>query len=212
MILPENTQVNELYQEIVLPPSAINYLETKHLPHGLTLATRLLINLTLQQGIITTFIPKIEKSKLLIDLLANYEFSVNHLFPSKPSFEIITNQWLYPMVQNFLEQDERRLCVLEEHDAKLGDPVMMTCPNKFVTYKSDVYYVLYDSTLETVSTTFNWGTSWYFIAVLTSFPDDRFSKGLLTFTIDELDLLAMRTEKIIISAYDQESYLVWHKR
>lgn len=213
MLFHKDAEKNITYKEVVVPSSAITYLINHHLFYGLTLAKKLAVNPTLYEGVVTTFLPPVNIDKL--DLLNNYEFSIQQFFSERISIDVVKKEWLLPMILSHLKQNDsqRYLCVIEEHDEKRGSPNLATAPNKIILYGDEIYHVVFDqlASMENLSISFDWSTSWFFTVVLTSLDNSCSLEEISEFAISEIELLASRVEKIIISAYDKESYLVWHK-
>jgi len=223
--------MSDAYKEITLGPEAIDYIRDR-LAEGKTLAKFLLDRGDLDKGSVITFLPSDA------DLSRMNNFSRGGVLPAPPpethhhyttangTRTLVvpvpdTSTQLAAMIQEFLKQEDARICLFESAVAKPTDGFLST-PNAkdlcVLTLDEDVYFLLKENDdLEMIDKTLRYAKSYLVLGVLVHFSDkdqflsldeDPLRKEL---TVDELKVLAEKTEKIIVGAYDGEGYLIWSR-
>ena len=201
------------YREIELGADGLNYVR-KCLKLGKTLSKLLLEIHDLNAGRIVTRLPE------GVDDKAAKEFETGgklpELYPRMTNLQPVPNTdlFLVEQVHRFLEEGDTGLCVFEDASASRSDPFLQSLNARYSTFEDEVYYLLCqaDKDDETILRTVREAHSWLSIGVMTSTsgetgpcPEGR------ALTVGHLRLLAEKTEKITIGAYDGEGYLIWSK-
>jgi len=127
-----------------------------------------------------------------------------------------TQPWLVSAVQEYMRGGARRICILQHSVAAPNEPWIAKSGLRPHIFENEVYFVLFNRDAESKegieSTIRHTWDVWLFYGAMTSLPADS---GLDpeggTITRDVLEMLAQRTEKIVVGAYDGESYLIWSK-
>lgn len=213
--------------EINLGPEAISYIRDC-LANGKTLATYLLERLDLENGSVTTFLPPDVSKEAASQfkwggkLYRDPETFVYHTEPdgSTTRWEPVpnTDPWLVSILQEFLRGGTERVCVFENEVALPGDP-WLSLPRwdilQTVIFGNEVYHLLSNRDAENeerILSTIRGARSWLFIGAMTSLSqasDLPLEAGRLDG--EALKMFAQRAEKIVVGAYDGESYLIWSK-
>lgn len=216
------------YNRIRLAPEAIEYIKDR-LADGKTLARFLLEKRDLNRGEVVTFLPPYAN----LERIGN--FSWGGVLPTPPSethqhyttpdgTKTVmvpvpnTRPHLVWMIQEFLKQGEGQLCLFESAVASptygfLASPDAQDL--RVLTFEDDVYYLLTEDDLDLrrIEKTVRYATSYLVIGVLARLPQEEnflpVKSTRATIVRSELELLAQRTEKIIVGAYDGEGYLIW---
>ena len=214
------------YREIVLEPRAIKYIR-ECLGYGLTLSRYILENLDLDTGQVITAFP--EDANL--ETIDRYEYG--GILPTAPESEwrrvtgkdgrrfIMVPKYpfvSYPVsiIRSFLESDTGQICIFEEAMHKPSDPALQRRKSHFVTLQDEVYHLLTgreysDKDIEQTIKEVGYDHP-PLIGALASLPSAEDTSSIKKrITSDILIVLAKRTEKIIVGAYDGEGYLIWHK-
>ncbi len=118
-------------------------------------------------------------------------------------------------IRVFLKAGNLNACVFEDWSVKAGDPNLSSSKSHILTFHGEVYYVLFggdveDSRIETtVAEARRLPVSF---GVMTSVPDEASNVNMKAgLDCDLLRSLAERTERIVVGAYDGESYLIWYR-
>ena len=211
------------YKEIILGSEALAYVK-RHVSFGLTLSKYVQENIDLNNGTVAEGFPENADIKRINNfdsggfLATTPEEDWVHLdndgqkstlVPVSVDFKYVTDT-----INSFLASDERNCALFESSISKPSDPYLKRLQSKIWVAKEEVYNILNrellfsDAIERTIRET---RSSWVFVGYLTSFPEAKqdFLKTELTDGI--LLLLAKRVEKIIVGAYDNESFLIWHK-
>ena len=107
------------------------------------------------------------------------------------------------------------MCVFEDWMVRKGDPVLSRVKTPFLTFQDEVYYIILgeDAEMDTIKNAIKETPRIPFsIGIITSQPDElNILSSDENISKAELLMLAERTEKIVVSAYDGEGYLIWSK-
>lgn len=220
----ENTMqksiLGKYYKEVKLSTIASRFVQ-KRLVDGLSFAQMLSIDFS--QGTIHTFVP-IFISK---DKLQNFENTI-YGWLSQSELNLLTNQriieeiqnpeeylWLYPMILEYLQQDPNHYCIIEDFYAKPNETIKLDKNLvNYIIYGNDIYIILsHKSSIAEIKKAFSWiirgNLICYFVRVnqnnIELFKKDKIIQ------IDSLEDLVKRVEGVILSAYDDESYIIWRK-
>ena len=125
-----------------------------------------------------------------------------------------TNEWLVAIVQEYLRGGSDRVCVFEDWMSSPGDGWIAKSGLKPHIFGNVVYFALFNSDAEdrekVESTIKHSGDVWLFYGVMSSLGRET---GLDPdggpISRDVVEMLAQWAEKIIVGAYDGESYLIW---
>ena len=217
--------MNEVLVEFELGPAALQYMRER-LAEGKTLAHYLLEREDLPSGSVITCLPQSVPVETLEDFGEGYKLKRDpatfryHTEPdgSITRFEPVpnTDPWLVSVAQRFLRSASDRVCIFEHSSAAPGDPWLESSPMRALFFEGEVYPFLSNKDAESedmVLTTIRGAKSWLFYGAMTSLSsasDLPFDRG--TVGRELLETLARRAEKIVVGAYDHESYLIWQKR
>jgi hypothetical protein len=225
--------MTDALSEIRLGPEAIEYIKDR-LAQGKTLASLLLERRDLDGGEVVTFLP----SNADLERISNFsqggvlptpppETHQHYTTPDGTKTVLVpvpgTSSHLVTTIQEFLKQGEGRICLFESAVARPTDG-FLSSPNaqdlRVLTFEENVYYFLTEDDLdrEKINKTVSYAISYLVIGVFAQLSkEDQFlpieqqiTRGEIT--LDDLKLLAERTEKIIVGAYDGEGYLIWRER
>jgi hypothetical protein len=197
---------------------AVQYIKTR-LSAGHTLAHYLLKIQNIDSGRVTTFLPsgvsmeqanKFEYGGIILRYLTTDDGRKYAMAPA-PS----ATRYLVKTIKDFLSMDESRLCIMEDALAKPNDPCVSRLKSRLLFFRDDVYSIVYHSDIESsfIRNTIKEAKSIpTFIGAFTSLPsrDNTFSDRQ-KISEDTLRVLAERTERIFIGAYDGEGYLIWSR-
>ena len=213
--------------EINLGPEAVSYIRDC-LANGKTLARYLLQRLDLESGAVTTFLPSDVSEEAATQfkwggkLYRDPATFVYHTEPdgSTTRWEPVpnTDPWLASILREFLGAGPERVCVFENESALPSHP-WLSLPRwailQTLIFENEVYHLLSNRDAENeerILTTIRIADSWLFIGAMTSLSqasDLPLEAGRLD---DEaLKMFAQRAERIVVGAYDGESYLIWSK-
>ncbi|MGH7203864.1 MAG: hypothetical protein ACREHC_05465 [Candidatus Levyibacteriota bacterium] len=127
-----------------------------------------------------------------------------------------TDFWLSSLIESFITDKERSICVFENALAKPTDPWLVNRNTKILTFNDELYHFINinNSTKNQIENTIREASSAYppLIAILTV-PDVKINElnDSDKVNVDILKKFVKGTEKIIIGAYDGESYIIWSK-
>ncbi len=219
--------MNDVCAELHLGPEAVNYIRDC-LANGKTLARYLLERPDLESGTVTTFLPsdvseeaatqfkwggKLKRDPATFVYRTEPDGSTTRWEP-KPN----TDPWLVSILQRFLRGRAERVCVFENELASPGDP-WLSLPRwdilQTAIFENEVYHLLSNRDAENeerILTTIKGANAWLFIGAMTSVSKAS-DLALEADTVDDevLEMFAQRAEKIVVGAYDGESYLIWSK-
>jgi len=212
------------FREIVFGPEGIQYI-SKCLEEGLTLSKRVLESVKLEGGVVKTWLPENvteeearkfdEGGKLAIPneqvppFALEYEGKDVEIEPiPNMNFEMEED------IKSFLLGARNRVCLFEDRLASASDPWVATAKSRILTFGEEVYALLLrkDSNTAKGRETIREMATIYppSLAILTSVPEELyFPFASDKIEIDQLGILAQRTERIIVGAYDSEGYLMW---
>lgn len=207
----------EKLNEINLGNAGIEYVKAS-LADGKSLSQILLQTFNFQKGKAITFLPadvSVQHAKQFKTggkLKRADRLCLSHADPA-PLVGIPTPTLDCLLVSNilsFLNGGKDRLCIMEDALAKPSDPGIDPFRERILTFKQEVYYRLLheDAQEATIATIVKCAYSHWFTGILTSFPQDGFAPMSGEITLDDLKSYALRTEKIIIGAYDGEGYVI----
>ena len=127
-----------------------------------------------------------------------------------------TYQWLIRVVMEYLRSDPDKVCMFDSIIKSPGDARVATLVPQPHIFQNQVYFSLFHKDVETTeiveSAISHANNAWFFYGVMSSLPaGSGLDPGGGEITSDVLEMLAQRAEKIIVSAYDGESYLIWRR-
>ena len=199
------------YIEFRLGIEAIDYIRTS-LADGKTLS-RLILNVhNLDEGEVTTYLPKDVNSTTMLQFRVGGKVAVH---PGPPKMVSETNIWLASEIRSFLNRDNHRIVVFENALAKPDDPWLRTRNAQAFFYEDDVYHFLTRKDAETdkVEKAIRDATSHLFIGAMSSMtPQTPFPEQSRRATRDQIKTIAGRTERIVVGAYDYEGYIIWTQK
>jgi len=218
MAINDVQKFNRFYKEVSLGKEALHFLTKKSLPYGATLAKKVLDSVSFNHGQVTTVVPKELADQVLNRSVQEFDFSIYSSLESATKIrelesgdiDPIDRFWIFPMIQEFVQENSKRICIIEDHELTVNDRFFKEWDGKIMVFENEVYHLLDGLSIEKISETFGFVGSWTFICILTSWPNENLvEKNVLT--MDTISDLAKLTEKIIIAAFDHEGYLVWQK-
>ena len=203
------------YREIHFGSEAIAYVRNR-LEQSKALGHYLLGNLDLDKGHVITCLPQTVGE----DVAKKFQHGVFPLVPGserhvtapdgttwrmtpKPNM----NFWLTSVMKTFLKAGDNRACIFEDAVARPTDPYLERVVTRRFSVSDTVYHYLLSDDAEQdekIDQTIKQASSWLFIGVLAALPSDFWeAPDLLT--------IVSGAQKIVIGAYDGESYLIWEK-
>ena len=208
--------------EIRLGREAAEYMRQR-LRRGNTLARYLLERHDLDRGTIVTFLPPGLSEEDIEDLESG-----GNLPPPGPSkcvtlpggargIAVPVSDEAAPVlaarIRAFLYQEERGLCVFEDAWSDPGEPRPEHVRDRMLTRGKEVYFACTgELEAEAIRRTFRVIPFWILLGAMTSMPQvGRFPRRRGNVSRGELRSLAENTKKIIVGAYDGESYLIWSR-
>ncbi len=210
------------FKEFILGKEAVAFLKENRRVHGITLSRHLLTAVNLDAGVVRTFLPgDVEQ-----DRLNDFEGGGVMPFPPESEWVHITepsgrktvltpvprdDSWVIAVVKEFLCSGPNRVYIAEEPCSAPTESSVIFRQLPHVTFGDDVYHFLAGRASELdIREGIKWThLAWTFFAALTSFPEGTTMSNGQEIPEDYLRILAQRTEKIIIGAYDGEGYLLW---
>ncbi len=129
-----------------------------------------------------------------------------------------TDPWIISLVRDFLSESGDRICIFEDWSARSSDPFWSKNEERrdaatFVD--NEVYYVLISGdSEECIQEAVRWsGGAWPGrLGAMTSTAEDYpIQPDTRNISRTHRKILAERTERLAVGAYDGESYLVWTK-
>ena len=215
------------YKEIILGYTAIGYIR-ECLSYGLTLSKYISESVDLDTGQVMTAFPEDANLRTI------YKLEYGGILPTLPESEwhrvtgkdgsesIIVPKYPFTSyvvftIRSFLESDTERICIFEDAVARPNDSALKRRKSHFVTLQDEVYDLLTkressDRDIEQAIKETGYDHP-PLICAMTSLPCEE--HGFLArqeITSEILRVLAERTEKIIVGAYDGEGYLIWHRQ
>jgi hypothetical protein len=217
-----------MVSEIQLDRDAVAYIR-RYLAEGFTLSHALL-QLALETGTVVTYLPTTTSPD------TRKQFAAGGILPAFSELEsqyVDVNGQGERLVQvtgnpirqeiealvaggiaTYLHRPGRRYAVFEHALARPTDPWLETANVKFFYCQAEVYLFLTvsDDSLATIIKAKRAAQTYVFTGVLVAGEDlPDLTSGQVVDT-DVLQLLAARTEHIIVGAYDGEGELVWSKQ
>ena len=191
------------YSELQLGREAIAYVK-ECLLRGNTLAHFLLEELDLHSGRVVSFLPEdiaVEDANWFDNGgVCNGEVSLSHLVGG---------------IQDFLRSDSDRCVIFENGLARPADPCVKGFNTRMFTFGNELYHLLTQEDLDeeriqqSISCSMSAGLH---IGAMSSLSAaSRSPKQLESVGLDDLRCWAKATNKVIVSAYDDEGYLIWTK-
>ena len=188
-----------MLQQVDLDSAAISFLRS-YLASGYTLA-RYLAGLPLETGRVITYLTP------AVVLEPGRRFDTGGVVSraeTEPQVVDLIGQYLRGPDQH------THYAVFEDAVTRPGDPVLQSSRAAFVTYGSEVYYILTPATSDPsrIIQAVRQATSHRFVGILAALPGDTpLDSGVVT--TDVLMTLAQAAEVILIDAFDGEGYLIW---
>lgn len=205
------------YERHYLGSDAITFMR-ECLVQGHTLGN-LLLNRQLDKGVIFAPVPL----TLQPDNVKNFRHGP--LFPTtlanveswdQDEYRVVpvptTNHILEQLVQTYLAENHRRVCILEDALATPSDSYLNTLDVKIGTLNNEVYYILLsNASRREVRITLKQAVNPHpgLIAMITTMSGYDFQVRRGAFTTQMLNDLSQRADTIIVGAYHGEGYMVW---
>ena len=188
-----------MLQQVDLDSAAIACLRS-YLASANTLA-RYLAGLPLETGRVITYLPP------AVVLEPGRRFDTGGVVSRAE-----TEPQVVDLIAQYLRAPDQhtRYAVFEDAVTRLGDPVLQSSRTAFVTYGSEVYYILTPATSDPsrIIQAVRQATSHRFVGILAALPGDTPLDSEVV-TTDVLMTLAQAAEVILIDAFDGEGYLIW---
>lgn len=180
--------------------AAIAYIRAC-LEQGNTLAKHLL-DLPLDQGQVIAPLPN------AVSETAYSQFTVGGVTTRNVTEPVLAN-----FIATYLQGMAGRYAVFEDALARPGDSILASSQAPFVTFDSEVYYLLSNQQIDPnqIIATIRRATSHLFIGVLTSLNAETELRPRQSITANLLATIAQHTEHILIGAYDSEGVLIWSR-
>jgi hypothetical protein len=120
-----------------------------------------------------------------------------------------------PIIESSLSVDSRQLCIFEDVILRMRDPYLMKVKTPYWSHKDKVYHYILGNNIKSglVENVLREASRNYItLGAVTSFNEanDLFN-GKRNLQKNDLYEFAKRVQKIIVSAYDGEGYLIWEK-
>ncbi len=118
----------------------------------------------------------------------------------------------HSFISEYLRQPDNPFYVLEDENARLGDPWLDSHSGKVFFHGTDVYHFVApsDNDIETISSAEdNAASLWLCISILTKLPMVPLMQSRVQVTSELLSVMAANTEHIIVEAYDNEANVIW---
>jgi hypothetical protein len=217
--------MNSSYKEISFGPEAIRYIR-ESLQDRRTLSRYLLQNTDLDQGRVTTVLPSNvsdESAKQFTiggKLPLPLERSIFHykdphgkqwrVEPTPSSAGVLTT-----IIQTYLNAGGQRLCLFEDEWRQPEYPAIKRIGTRILFFQNEVYHVLTERDIDRniIAQTVKNANGDVIIGVMMPLSKDivlHYKERAIN--QEQLQALAVCTEKIIIGAYDGEGYLIWSKK
>ena len=216
------------FQEISLGHEAIEYIRKRLEQRWRTLCEYVLEKIELETGQVTT---PIAEGGHIEEI---YDFEGGRVVPTAPESEWyrgtgpdgqkfiaipkhVVDAHVVEAIRSFLGARKGGICILEDAMGRPGDRGLQLNKSYFVTFQNEVYHLLIGRELSDSEIVQSMSEAEHayppLFGILTSLPD----AGHTFFTThkltpDILRVMAERTEKIIVGAYDGEGYLIWHRQ
>ena len=126
-----------------------------------------------------------------------------------------TDEFISSIVESFIQNDKSKICIFEDTLAKSSDPCINKIKTPYWTYDDKVFHFFHGENKRDLSVmdVLNSANSSYLVwgAITSLNEQDDLVIGKRDLEEDDLIKFAKGVEKIIVSAYDGESYLIWEK-
>ncbi|MFH1230962.1 MAG: hypothetical protein V1709_05635 [Planctomycetota bacterium] len=123
---------------------------------------------------------------------------------------------LYSIIKEYLRGNNQNICIFIDAMANVDDKGMQEEKTDFFTFQNNIYWCITSANAEEdkiKTVMMNSSDAWIgFLGILTStekLETPPFNKREVT--LKELGVFAKNTSRIIVSAYDGESFLIWEK-
>lgn len=193
----------------------------ERLSEGRSLAKRLLESQSLDLGRVVTFFPSTTNEELV-----KSRFRHGGVLPEGPPETHVlieggiavpisdTSDELIMIIESYLSKSKRAICIFEEALVRPTDPIFLSRSSitASLLYKDEIHYILrHKDDLNRIEQTTMQAKNFYpgLIGAMTSSPSEEMSFDEGKISADQLQLLAERTETIVLGAYDGEGYLLW---
>jgi hypothetical protein len=205
-----------------ITPFARSYLQDC-LKFGRTLGNQTLASVSIESGKIDTFVWRSIDMDHVYDPIRGRvaRYDEPPIFKSFPAetyrWALSTTFYIYPLIKQFLAKSKKNICVFEDITitTDLTDLRNPYHSPKFITKNNEVYYFLDDPniTIEQLNDALaSIAGAWSQRIFLTSIPSDMEKmKDLQEVKACQLMTMANHVQKIIVSAYDGEGEIVWHR-
>ena len=118
--------------------------------------------------------------------------------------------WLVEKMQRFLNQEKDRVIIFQDAFAKKEDPYIQKSNLHILTYRDEVYFAIFENKAqdsEYVKETLIKADSHFMVGIMSSLPEFHLPlEGELN--MDVITILARSTEHVIVSAFDEEGYIL----
>ena len=209
-------------QRLELGQKGIDYVRSS-LANGNTLSRLLLETLELEKGQVATFLPAEIPESAIYEFSAGGKLPISTQSVSIPASDgsalrIVSTPTATPELAKhifqYLQDDDRRVCVFESELAKASDPGLQAIKEQVLSFGQEVYHssshpVVSPDEIESMIANVQ---SFALVGVLAGAREHAWNnKATSELQQSELQFLASITQEIIVSAYDGESYLIWRK-
>lgn len=126
-----------------------------------------------------------------------------------------TDGWLVKEIRETLPSIKSGVCVFEDALKHPGDPVVGKLRTRFGVFGKEVYHLIFssDAVGDAVSRTISAAKSIpQFVGFITEWPDPIPNGGNVTMTASQIQHLSDHVHKVIVGAFDGESYLIWTRQ
>ena len=208
--------MNQILTEIKLGAEALEYIR-QSLNDGKQLSRATLTALDIGAGKVSTYLPPgttaLQANKFLtggkLEIASSESPAKAHPIPN-------TDDILAATLRGHLKSSDSALCIFENALAQAGDPWLRQAQVHSFVCGTDVYHFLTAKDVESdlIESTINTARSIRppLIGVLTrSERAGSTDSAQGTIKLVELQNLASRAEKLVVGAYDGESFLLWSR-
>jgi len=208
------------YYEIKMDVRAINYVK-EIIDAGLSLSSKIGNAIELSKGCVFTFFPNGINPTNLYDFKAGGKMPESKEETWRRGKDVIakpvlnTNACLVNMIHEYLQKERDNICIFENFNSSRSDPWSEREKVNLFFYKDEVYHLLSNKTLSTKSIgqeIYDSGTVYHFLGVMSSLPIEN-QKAIESHELSdtEWDIVVRNLKRIIVGAYDGESYLIWER-
>ncbi|MHC4455881.1 MAG: hypothetical protein ACYS0I_02135 [Planctomycetota bacterium] len=118
--------------------------------------------------------------------------------------------WLVEKMQCFLNQENDRVIIFQDAFAKKEDPYIQKSNLQILSYRDEVYFAIFPDKSqepEYIKETLIEADSHFLLGIMSSLPKSYLPLGS-ELNLDLITTLAGRTEHVIVSAFDEEGYII----